>query len=257
MDYSLIPIFHKIVIFLPCICNHKDSHQFDGIHIIIIYTPLFNQGIFFKVTNHLAVGFKTKCLYSCFQMMMNAFQYFSGIRIVLRQMTDNDTHSVFVLRSHPDILKYVKKVVAKSETDALAFIRSINEKMNAGNLFYWAIADKNSDELMGTICFWNISADKSFGEIGYEILPEYQKQGFAQEAIALVMHYSFSTLKFRKLQAWIHPQNMASIHVIKKFGFTLQARSQSEFNELEDEDAINCYAITARKYFNQLNKKLC
>lgn len=183
---------------------------------------------------------------------MDSFQFFSAKRIVLRQLTAHDTSAVFVLRTHPFILKYVKKNVAKSEAEALAFIVSINEKMNSGILYYWAIADKDTDVLLGTICIWNISADKSFGEIGYEILPDFQNMGYAKEAIALVLNFGFLDLKFRKIEAWIHPQNKVSIHLIRKFGFYLQANNISNFDDGIDKEPIIAYVLSARKYFNRI-----
>lgn len=59
-------------------------------------------------------------------------------------------------------------------------------------------------------------------ELLYGFASSYWGQGYASEAIQLVLDFAFTTLGLQSIIATVHPDNQASIHLLKKFGFTLQ-----------------------------------
>lgn len=57
--------------------------------------------------------------------------------------------------------------------------------------------------------------------IGIMISEKFQNQGFASEALDLIVDYSFNTLMLKQLYCNILPENAASIHLFTKKGFRL------------------------------------
>jgi ribosomal-protein-alanine N-acetyltransferase len=55
-------------------------------------------------------------------------------------------------------------------------------------------------------------------EIGYHILPEYRKQGFAVEAARVFKHYALRDLGLNSVVSLIHTDNIASQRVAEKNG---------------------------------------
>jgi diamine N-acetyltransferase len=55
--------------------------------------------------------------------------------------------------------------------------------------------------------------------VGILIHPDFQKKGFASEALSLLINYSFSHLQLHQLYANITSDNMQSISLFKKHNF--------------------------------------
>jgi RimJ/RimL family protein N-acetyltransferase len=61
--------------------------------------------------------------------------------------------------------------------------------------------------------------------IGYSIATVHQRQGYATEAVAAVVHALFEEAGLHRVVASIDPQNHASRRVLEKLGFRFEGRS--------------------------------
>lgn len=61
------------------------------------------------------------------------------------------------------------------------------------------------------------------GDVGYYVLPEYQRDGYATEATALLCEYAFDEMNAHKLEAWVLAGNDASARVVETLGFNEEA----------------------------------
>ena len=55
--------------------------------------------------------------------------------------------------------------------------------------------------------------------IGYMIDPACQRQGIATEAVSAMLDFCFGELGLHRAQAFMHPDNAASIALVEKLGF--------------------------------------
>lgn len=90
--------------------------------------------------------------------------------------------------------------------------------------YVWAI--EVNHEVIGTICFWNIHDDVA--EIGYDIDPNHHNHGYATEAGQAILSLC-QQFGFTHVQAYCQPDNVASIRVALKLGFTY-VKSENVFN---------------------------
>ncbi len=96
--------------------------------------------------------------------------------------------------------------------------------MRAGNRkvwnFYWLCRPKACapNVLIGSGGF--LANAKGVLELGYSVLPAYQKQGYATEAVRSMVEWAFSALPIDRIIAYTYPHLIASIHVLEKNGFT-------------------------------------
>ncbi|PQA59717.1 hypothetical protein C5O19_08815 [Siphonobacter curvatus] len=111
--------------------------------------------------------------------------------------------SHFLLRSDPVINKYLDRKPSQTLEEALQFIRSIQ----ANNLLYWAIVETFNGKVVGTIGLFNVSNEGNTGEIGYELLPEYQRQGMMNEAMKKVIAFAVDILGIKTIEAFTHKDN--------------------------------------------------
>ena len=142
-------------------------------------------------------------------------------RLFLRRLKDTDDVSIFSIRSNDEVNKYIGRPKQTSIEEARAHIERIKNGVAEGKSFYWGIALKDEPGIIGTVCFWNLSADGKTAELGYELHPEFQGKGYMQEAIQAVIDFGFQTAGFSLLEAFTHRGNQASAKLLRKFGFVL------------------------------------
>lgn len=142
-------------------------------------------------------------------------------RLVLRQLNIQDAREIKRLRSDPRVNEFIARAGAITLKEARTFIEKINKGIANQESLYWAITRKGNDVLIGTICLWNFSSDRARAEIGYELRPGCQGQGFMQEAIETVITYGFQVLKLRIVTALCRSDNARSVRLLEKNGFQL------------------------------------
>jgi len=149
----------------------------------------------------------------------NPFPVLKSERLTLRQLSLTDQQDVFALRADEEINQFLDRKPAETIEDAIRFINVINENIKNNISVYWAITLTETRELVGTICLFDFSKDKTSVEIGYELFTGFQGQGIMSEAIEKVINYVFKVLKFQKILAVTHYQNHASAKILTKFNF--------------------------------------
>ncbi len=82
----------------------------------------------------------------------------------------------------------------------------------------WAILDRTDGRFVGCAGF---SLREGFPEpeLGYAVMPEYQRQGYAYEVCSALLRYGKEELGFTKVQALIQKENLASRKLCRKLGF--------------------------------------
>lgn len=93
-------------------------------------------------------------------------------------------------------------------------------KQDTVNAFWWSprlIVVRN--EIVGTIGFKNPPKLDYSVEIGYGVIPSKQRQGFATEAVKLLLEEAFSMNEIQTVIAHTTPTNKSSQRVLEKNGF--------------------------------------
>lgn len=62
--------------------------------------------------------------------------------------------------------------------------------------------------------------------LGYYIGEEFGGKGYMSEAVRLILRFAFKDLKLHRIEANVQPQNLASIAVLRKNGFTKEGFSR-------------------------------
>jgi ribosomal-protein-alanine N-acetyltransferase len=80
--------------------------------------------------------------------------------LILRKLCVDDRQRIYEIRSNQDIKEYLDRPICKTLEEADSFITKINKGIDKGDYYYWGITIANENEVIGTICIWNISEDK-------------------------------------------------------------------------------------------------
>ena len=149
------------------------------------------------------------------------FQSLTTNRLLLRQLKTTDEKALFKIRSNEVVYKYIAKETFKKIEEAQSFISKIKKGITNNEHVFWAITLKETKELIGTICLWNFSKDRLIAEVGYELYPDYYKQGLMNEALQSVIKFGFEALQLNTIEAFTHKNNEASKTLLIRNSFKL------------------------------------
>ena len=164
-------------------------------------------------------------------------------RLILRKLSLDDAEEIFDLRSNEEVNKYLDRQKANEIDDAIAFINKLNISAANDKLTYWGICLKNNPKLIGTICLWNLNVDENKAEVGYELLPDFQGQGIAQEALSEVINFGFDVMKLQTIEAYTHKENLQSTKLLEKFNFTRDLIAESKIDFAVDNPNTVIYSL--------------
>jgi ribosomal-protein-alanine N-acetyltransferase len=152
-----------------------------------------------------------------------SFPVLTTERLTLRCLELSDDKQLFRLRSNKIVNKYIVRPKQKDIKEIRAFISKINNGINNNDWIYWVISLKRDPTLIGTICLWNFSEDKTVAEIGYELDPAFQGKGIMSEALKKIIEFAFRDIELISIEAYTHKKNDDSTKLLQKYNFKLDA----------------------------------
>lgn len=143
-------------------------------------------------------------------------------RLQLRKLRLEDAPAYFSLRSSEKVMHYIQRPLAQSEAEVRIQIEEQLQAQAEGKIVVWAIADLN-DTLIGIAGYWRMQLEHQRSEVGYLLDAPYHGQGYGTEALHAVLDYGFKVMKLHKIEADVDPENIASLKLLKRFGFQHEA----------------------------------
>jgi RimJ/RimL family protein N-acetyltransferase len=175
-------------------------------------------------------------------------------RLNLRALTLSDASELFNYRSNKIANKF-QSWIPDNINSAINFINNkIHPEINiCGTWFQLGIIHKSYGKLIGDIGIHFLEEDNLQVELGYTLDKDYQRQGYAIEALKAVIDYIFNSLNKHRITASILADNYASIRLIEN----LQFRKEAHFHKSFLDDGIwlddTTYAILKEEW-SRINK---
>ncbi len=88
--------------------------------------------------------------------------------------------------------------------------------------YKWAVFPDNQQEPVGIVSFHRTELGHGIGRIGYAILPEFWRNGYATAAVTDLVDLIFNQTDVKRLEAVCSIHNPASRTVLEKVGFTFE-----------------------------------
>lgn len=179
--------------------------------------------------------------------MSNIFNSFPNLkteRLLLRVSSFKDIKTIFELRSNKEINKFVGTKRVENLNETKDFVAQCNQLFKEKTRIFWLIQYNN--EIIGSIVLHKISLTENYAEIGYKLKPKYQKKGLMSEAITAVIHFGFSKMDLKTIEAFTHKNNMASITLLNKFNFVFQPNRKCKvynFNQIYKLEKFNIKTV--------------
>ena len=134
-------------------------------------------------------------------------------RCLIRLFQENDIITFMKYRNHEQWMKYqqFKGLSYKKYKEILLSKPCIEKGIQL------AIIEKGNNQIIGDLF---LLKEEDHYWIGYTIAPWKARQGFAYENVNCLLDYLHS-INILSIYAEVDPQNIASIHLLKKLGFVL------------------------------------
>ena len=143
----------------------------------------------------------------------------SSARLRLRDVRDSDATALFAIHSDPQVMRYWSYPAWTTLTQAEQKVADIQRQRREQDIFVWAIADPDSDLLIGTGTVFALDVAQGRAEIGYSLHRDWQGRGLASEALRRILSWLFEEQQLRRIEADADPRNAASCRLLEKLGF--------------------------------------
>lgn len=142
-------------------------------------------------------------------------------RLILRPINEKDITAIFNYRSD-SVTNVYQGWIPKAIEDVRIFLEKISSEINInGTWFQFAIVETESTEIIGDLGIHFLEDEQA--EIGCTLKKESQGEGYATEALKLVIDFLFNTLNKHRIIGSIDPRNVRSIKMVERLGFRREA----------------------------------
>ena len=142
---------------------------------------------------------------------------FESSRLYFREFMIEDAEGLYLLNLDPEVIRYTGDPPFESITAAKHFIENYDHYQLYG-FGRWAMIRKEDDAFLGW-CGIKYNEDKEI-DIGFRLMKKYWNRGYASEAALATINFSRSSLKINILVARAAKENIASLRVLEKLGFS-------------------------------------
>ena len=171
-------------------------------------------------------------------------------RLLIRPYQLGDEQAIYEMNSDPEVQKYTGDKMIHSVEEAKNILVNVilkdYEKHGYGRL---AVIYKPDNKLIGFTGFKSLPEMNGETDLGYRFIPEYWGKGIATESAIMSLKYGFEDLGLKTIYAFAEPDNIASVKIIQKLGFTLL--KIAPYPGEEDEEAVEWYALKKEGYEGQ------
>jgi [ribosomal protein S5]-alanine N-acetyltransferase len=153
------------------------------------------------------------------QVNFSPFPVLVTERLVLRRTELTDAPSLFYLRSHDDVMRFIDRPRPSSIEDINVLIGKIHKMISDNAGIEWAVTLKGKDEYIGSVSFHLLMKEHYRAEIGYLLHPSFHSKGIMSEAVTAVLTYGFGEMDLNSVEAVVTPGNDPSVGLLEHKGF--------------------------------------
>lgn len=174
----------------------------------------------------------------------------ASARLILRPFTPADLEAVARYQSLPEVQRYLDwkardKVDCKA---ALAVMCTQRRLTRPGDTLSLAVARRADGTLLGQIGLRWTDATAGQAEIRFVFDPAYRRQGYASEAVGMMLDVAFGSFGFHRVFARCAAKNQSSARLLRRLGMRLEAHYREHALFLGEWDEELHFAILDREW---------
>jgi [ribosomal protein S5]-alanine N-acetyltransferase len=147
-------------------------------------------------------------------------------RLTLRPFTTDDAAFIVELLNSPGWHRWIGDRKVRTIDDAQTYLRNGPIKQQAEHGYaLWAI-DRRDDGTTVGMCGLVRREGLPDADIGYALLPQHERQGYAREAALATLAFAFDSAGLQSVLAITHPDNAASSRLLESIGLRFERTVQ-------------------------------
>ena len=179
---------------------------------------------------------------------MQSLPTIEGERIRLRELAAADTPGVFAVFGDPEVTRFMDVVTRVDTAHAREMIEEVQALARRDELYQWGIALRASDEIVGTITLASLDPNNRRAELGFALARGQRGQGYATEAVRVVLEHAFGAMSMHRIEADVDPRNATSIALLERVGFRKEGYMPERWlNDGEWQDTV-FYGLLASQW---------
>jgi [ribosomal protein S5]-alanine N-acetyltransferase len=143
-----------------------------------------------------------------------------GKRINLIKINKNILSDLHEYSTNPLVYQYLEFPAFTDINKTEDYLNKLIKRSEGENAQYWSIYSIKEKKVIGTIGVLNIDWRRMNGEIGYGLSANYWGNGYANEAIKILLKFLFHNRNFHKVSATTRSDHVKSINALTKIGMT-------------------------------------
>jgi len=140
-------------------------------------------------------------------------------RLVLRSLQVSDAEAIFAIRSTVAASRYGSSTPWTSMDTAHEWVARVMADAEKNASLQLMLERTEDRAVIGSCAFFNMDEQCRRAEIGYNQNPAYWGKGYMNEALNAFVHFGFAELNLNRIEADIHPDNIASEKSLQRLGF--------------------------------------
>jgi RimJ/RimL family protein N-acetyltransferase len=166
-------------------------------------------------------------------------------RLLLRPMRVDDAEALAARRSDPEVARHQAWTAPYSIERARTLVDEIVAMDGPTNDEWWmlTIADLDDTEVLGDLVVRLTWAGRT-AEIGYTLTRSAWGRGHAVEAANELVRHLFDDVGVTRIEAMLHPDNIASAMVLERIGMLFEGHTRSSFWVGDDNSDDWIYGMT-------------
>jgi|SRR5215472_7055041 len=144
-------------------------------------------------------------------------------RLILRPFQPSDIEAAFTWFGDPVVMQFTVTGPDKSIEETRSRLTYFEEHQRAHGFSKWVVLDADSGVAIGDSGLL-VLEEYGWIDLGFRLAQEHWGRGLATEAASAWVNVAFDGLHMRRLGAFVHPKNAASIRVLEKLGFQVERR---------------------------------
>jgi [ribosomal protein S5]-alanine N-acetyltransferase len=155
-------------------------------------------------------------------------------RLLVRPIRLTDKEFILALVNSEGWLQFIGDRNINNLPDAEKYIQKI---LDNSNFFYSVFEVKETNQPVGIVTFL-YRDNQEFPDIGFAVLPEFEKKGYTFEAVKKYFDEILSQGTVCNIIGITFPENEKSIRLLERLGLTF------EKNFIKDDETLSLYSLT-------------
>ncbi|MDK2125197.1 GNAT family N-acetyltransferase [Parachitinimonas caeni] len=146
-------------------------------------------------------------------------------RLHLREMIESDAETLLAIHGDTETMQWFGTDPLTELAQAQKLVQTFagwRKLPNPGTR--WGIEDVVRGQLLGSCGLFKWDKGWRCCSLGYELARNAQGKGYMREALIAILDWGFHNMALNRIQAQVHPENIASIKLLGILGFAEEGR---------------------------------